>query len=662
MIRIVLLVIISFFNFAFSERNVSRNAENVLNSVTYQLPAPSIIGEREWHELQLDRLVTILDRTRTSFGRWGLVQLLHPIADKKELDRRKAIITFLIEHEDEMQDFQKQLERVHEVEKSILAYWDTHDQLSQKAYQFYYSLPGFKELNNNSLALNSSFVMEMFNSWKYLILSLALGGLWGEFQRWLFSNQEELHIGRGLYEGLKNPLKQHSPYASLDDQGRHIVDPYKESYNYKDYMKSFLFGSWRDRFDVMYKGYKIDLSELGLPTKRKITATSDPLGITAFLGASVPTLFFDYQWGLSIYSAAQRIFSMYNTLNALHQRVSDVAHCVDATQQLQEMVSKQAPSLRSYLSDDNVYDRERTDLIKDLLVPRFLKKSPYIYSRGHVLTMHLKLTEKKKSLIPLFHSLAFLDAYCSIAQLYKESQNQPVVFSFAEFVNEENPFLDYREAWLPLLPYTEAIVNDLVMGMPSKPAKIVITGPNGGGKSTILKTLGMAILPQSWCIAPARSARQTIFSSMRTALAPREDLEHGLSTFMAEKKTMAEILADIYRAAPYEHMLVLVDEPYKGTVDAESAKRIYQFGKDVAGFPQALVAIATHVKKPIELAQDTNGIFGNYQVKINEISEGSFERLFKLEPGAAMWWFQDESKRSRFVDWISVKGSLQEGV
>ena len=125
---------------------------------------------------------------------------------------------------------------------------------------------------------------------------------------------------------------------------------------------------------------------------------------------------------------------------------------------------------------------------------------------------------------------------------------------------------------------------------------------------------------------------------------------------MAEEKIMTEILGNIKRSArEHYHILALIDEPYKGTVDVESAKRIYQFGKDIADFSQALVAIATHVKKPITLEADTGGIFGNYQVKIKEITPGVFERLFKIGKGPARWWFEDDEKRSRFIDWVKVK-------
>jgi len=106
------------------------------------------------------------------------------------------------------------------------------------------------------------------------------------------------------------------------------------------------------------------------------------------------------------------------------------------------------------------------------------------------------------------------------------------------------------------------------------------------------------------------------------------------------------------------HMLVLIDEPYKGTVDDESAKRIYTFGKNSIAYSHALLCIATHVKKPIFLADETNGVFGNYHSVIREIFWGYFERLFKIQKGPALWWFEDEDKRGRFIDWIGAKSVI----
>jgi MutS domain V len=642
----IFLLVVSFFQFVTADETLGKRAEHVLNSVVYRIPV-SIIGEREWQELQLDRLVTMLDRTTTSFGRWGLVKLLHPIANKYQLEQRKKIITFLLDNPDTMDLFQTQLEHIKRVEKSLLAYWDKDDLLDRSCEQFYFSAWwGLNELNESSVALNVSTATEIFNTFKYLLTALALGGIATEISQWVYSEQKDFNILRGLKTGFAMPLRQHSWYpAEIDERAI--------TYNLKDYIKAFAErGSWYDKYLVLSKGYSFE----GIADAENLQKYSIKLGtFGGLIGATIPTLFFDYQWGSAIVSVGKRIVAMNRDLNQLQQRILDVAHCCDAIMELQKIVASQDGELASYF---DVSDNDVVDLFfKKLFTKRFLQTSNYVYSRGHVLAMHQNIKRIKRLLVPLLHSIALLDAYCSIAQLYKEHQNGDVVFSFPEFVNSPTPLIQYYDAWLPLLQSDSAVTNNLFLGKAQ--SKMIITGPNGGGKSTILKTYGVAaVLAQSWGIVPAQKAQQTLFTSIRTSLAPHEDLEQGLSTFMAEKKVISELTDDIRRSDGTHSMLVLIDEPYKGTVDDESAKRIYQFGKDIAGYSQALVGIATHVKKPIMLEYDTGGIFGNYQVEINEIDVGIFERLFKLAKGPATWWFEDTDQRSRFIDWISVEAAV----
>lgn len=615
------------FGIIAQEKSLNKEAERVLSLINFKTSdAPSVIGEREWQDLQLDRLITIFDRTTTSFGRWGLNQLLDPIIDKQELLRRQHIIQFLIEHEDVMKLLQEQLTLIHDLEKSLLSYWDKHDWLTARAKSFYYTLPLFTELNKNSIALDAGVAVDMLSAWKYLLGSLALMGVTKEITRWVYSEQEGINIFRGFKEGLEGPISQHSPY-------RHqLSEDQNPPYTHKEYVKAFAFqGSWGDRYAIMQ------------PSIGKIGA---------FLAASLPTLFFDYQWSSTIYSAGQYILSTYRTLNMLQIRVSNVAHCIKAIKKLRTVIVEQCPEIMHYFDHD--YEGNDKIFINNLLSQRFLQKPGYLYSRGHVLAMHLKISQKKNRLIPLLQSVALLDAYCSTAQLYKQCVADGAQFCFPEFVESPQPLLNYRDAWLPLLSSSKAIANDLVLGG-SVPGKIIITGPSGSGKSTILKAYGIiAVLAQSGFPVSARECQQTIFSTIQTSFASREDLEGDLSSFMAEQKVMMELLDDIRYAEPNEKLLVLIDEPYKGIVEAESARRIYQFGKDIAVRNQALVVIATHVQKPIMLENDTNGAFGNYQVKIEEPSLGVFKRLFKLEKGPALWWLQDEDKRGRFVDWLAM--------
>jgi len=408
--------------------------------------------------------------------------------------------------------------------------------------------------------------------------------------------------------------------------------------------------SWGDTFNV----WKYGFSYGGPQNDKNSIPGIGPLG--AAMTATMTTLFYDYQWVSTIDFIGRRIISMHRNLNQLQHRVSDVAHCINSIKKLHNIIASQNDEFSKQF---DIPDSDHVTLfIKNVTAKRFLQKQKYVYSRGHILAMHQDIKRIKRSLIPLLHSIALLDAYCSIAQLYQESQNEHNSFCFPEFIESPMPVIRYYDAWLPLLPSDSAVANNLFFGG-DQPSKVVITGPNGGGKSTILKTEGIAaVLAQGWGIVPAQKAQQTMLSAIRTSLAPYEDISRGLSTFMAEKKVMTELLDDICKSDEHHRVLALIDEPYKGTVDDESAKRIYQFGKEVANFSQALIAIATHVKKPIFLEQETNGIFGNYQVNIREQSRGIFERLFKLEKGPAMWWFDDEDQRSRFIDWISVKSDV----
>ncbi len=633
---VLLLAIFSFFQFVSADQALSNYAERVLDSAVYQQPTPSIIGEREWKELQLDRLVTTLDRTTTSFGRWGLVKLLHPIADKKQLQKRKEIITFLVDNPEKMNLFKQQLERVHRFEQSLLTYWDAQDQLNRSVEQFYFSSIGLRELNKSSIALNVSTALEGFNAVKNLLSVLAMWGVSKEFLFWSAGIKPKFNFWEGVKSGLMDPIMRHYPWLYQLEQ----KSPEQESYTSKDWAQAT---SWGDVFNIWKSGVS--------DNNEKIFSGFGTIG--GALMATASMLYYDYQWVNTVDFIARRIIFMNRSLNLLQQRVSDAAQCIAAIMDLHKLIAFQNAELSDYLNVDDESDELVENFVKKLVQQRFLQKPGLLYSRGHVLTMHQDIKRMKKFLIPLLHSVALLDAYCSIAQLYKESQDELVVFSFPEFVTSPTPFIHYHNAWLPLLSFDEAITNDLSLGGDT-PGKIIITGPSGGGKSIILETYAVAaVLAQSWCIIPAQNARQTMFARIRTALALQK--EKGLSDFMTEIKTMAGLLNDIRKSDIDHPMLVLIDEPYKTTVPDESAKRIYQFGKDIARYSHALVGIATHVKKPILLERDTGGIFGNYQVEIKEKSFGVFERLFKIEKGTAMWWFEDEDQRSRFIDWISTK-------
>jgi DNA mismatch repair ATPase MutS len=92
---------------------------------------------------------------------------------------------------------------------------------------------------------------------------------------------------------------------------------------------------------------------------------------------------------------------------------------------------------------------------------------------------------------------------------------------------------------------------------------VLLTGPNRGGKSTILKAIGSAILmSQTVGIVFARSAELPIFETICTALSPSDSLGK-LSLFEAEIEFAKEINRRI--ATSKGPMFLMMDEIFHGT-------------------------------------------------------------------------------------------------
>ncbi len=116
----------------------------------------------------------------------------------------------------------------------------------------------------------------------------------------------------------------------------------------------------------------------------------------------------------------------------------------------------------------------------------------------------------------------------------------------------------------PLLDPARAIPIDLDLGALRA---LVISGPNTGGKTVALKTLGLAaLLHQSGLRVPAETARLPVFDEVLADIGDQQSIEMSLSTFSGHISTLVAILD-----AASERSLVLVDEVASGTDPVEGS-------------------------------------------------------------------------------------------
>ncbi|HEX7998104.1 MAG TPA: DNA mismatch repair protein MutS [Pyrinomonadaceae bacterium] len=237
-----------------------------------------------------------------------------------------------------------------------------------------------------------------------------------------------------------------------------------------------------------------------------------------------------------------------------------------------------------------------------------------------------ELVAATKRLQATARALATLDALASLAETAARRRYvRPVIHNAdtIEIVQGRHPVIEALSTE-PFIP------NDLYMNN-STDRLLIITGPNMGGKSTILRqTAIINILAQMGSFVPAESARLPLLDRVWTRVGASDDLARGRSTFMVE---MTETAAILHNATP--RSLVLLDEIGRGTATFDGLSIAWAVAEHLHDSPEhaAKTLFATHYHELTELAERLPGA-QNYQITAAE-RDGEVVFLHKLERGRA---------------------------
>lgn len=166
------------------------------------------------------------------------------------------------------------------------------------------------------------------------------------------------------------------------------------------------------------------------------------------------------------------------------------------------------------------------------------------------------IAEEMKYDIDILGDLDFIFAKARLARDMKASQPR---------MNDRG-YLKLRKGRHPLIPAEQVVPLDVELG--NQYTSIIVTGPNTGGKTVTLKTIGLlSLMSMSGLFIPAEEGSQMcVFDAIYADIGDEQSIEQSLSTFSSH---MTNIISILKKMSPKS--LVLLDEVGAGTDPAEGS-------------------------------------------------------------------------------------------
>lgn len=166
----------------------------------------------------------------------------------------------------------------------------------------------------------------------------------------------------------------------------------------------------------------------------------------------------------------------------------------------------------------------------------------------------------------------------------------------------DNGQIDLKKARHPLIDKSKVVPIDIKLGYDYQ--ALIVTGPNTGGKTVLLKTVGLlTLMTMCGLLIPAGDGSKiSVFDNILVDIGDRQSIENSLSTFSSHIGNVAEILKIADSSS-----LILFDELGSGTDPVEGAALAVSIIEDLKSKGSRLL-VTTHYQELKLYAIEGEGI------------------------------------------------------
>lgn len=503
---------------------------------------------------------------------WALDTIAHPTADVNLIQSRQKAIETLAHDNNLCDNLAPIFANMSRHDRGVWHFWHTTPLISNAFEKsIYFSMPGFRKLNTSTVALEAD---------KYLTYSLLT-----------FNNivTASLPIWLPIAQGIA---------SNIPDALRYNIKVIKNLTN----------------------------PILPLPIKLGVVYMNIVSPLTS---------------ALILYSSHALLANNEVGIQAIHSALNDTAMYVAQLKKIADILNQHSELLDVLPDLQHVRDlfvaskhsAQFNKLLSMLATNTFAGEVSFIRMTGRVKAAYKLIKECKDEFLPAFAAAGELEGTLALAQLINNHTDRTARYCLAEFVDAQKPQLAITDFWNPLVDPATVVTNSVSLGGDAC-QNIILTGPNTGGKTTIIKSLVVSlILAQTFGIAPASSCILTPFAKINCFMDIQDNIAAGTSLFKAEINRAKELVTICKNCAQENgFVFTIMDEVFTSTSPKEGEAAAYQFIEKLGTFDNGIAILATHYPKLTELEAATDA-FANHHVEVVRNADNSLTRTFKLKNG-----------------------------